>query len=112
MKVPTLSLQYFPLWAKGPGPALALSHSTLPWSCEILYKSWPKLKPTTDFSKLPILRLSPTSTISHELAILSYISKVEPEMSGGGNVEDWSTSMQLMCEVRGFRVAVFEGVVI
>lgn len=130
-----LTLTYFPLWARGPSCALALSHANLPFSIDIPH-NWPALKPTTDFSKLPFMTIQEqgetplealhpgssreggqeekelrqiwtklnyllnsrnpnpfppflpplgtpkTMTISHELAILSYIARQVPRMGG------------------------------
>ena len=59
------------------------------------------MKPTTDFSKLPILTITDTRdkkfTISHELAILGFVGRVRAEMAGETH-DDWSISTQLMGE--------------
>ena len=94
-----MQLTYFPLWAKGPAPALALAHSGLRWR-GIFPDDWASLKPRTAWSKLPILQVenSPSSlTIAHELAILAYIGRIVPEMSGGTEA-DFCSSLQMMCE--------------
>lgn len=99
MQLVRATLTYFPLWAKGPASALALSHSGLSWS-GVFPSDWGTLKPTTPWSKLPLLNCETTSsplTISHELAILNTIGTVSPAMSGATNA-DWATSQQLMCE--------------
>jgi hypothetical protein len=100
MHIVKASLAYFPLWARGPGPALALSHAKLPWECK-LPEDWETMKPTTDFSKLPILTITDTRdkkfTISHELAILGFVGRVRAEMAGETH-DDWSISTQLMGE--------------
>ena len=79
-----MQLTYFPLWAKGPGPALALAHSGLRWR-GVFPEDWASLKPQTAWSKLPILQVDngPSSlTVAHELAIMSYIGRAVPEMGG------------------------------
>ena len=93
-------LTYFPLWAKGPGPALALAHSGLPWR-GFFVEDWATMKPTTTWSKLPLLEV-PTAgqssmVIGHELAILSWISRAAPAL-GGTTDGDCAISDQLLCE--------------
>jgi len=89
-------LTYFNLWAKGPAPALALSHSGL--KHELVYpKDWSKEKGKATFSKLPMLQVEGGPTISHELAILNFIGRVVPKMAGE-NTHDYLVSQQLMCE--------------
>jgi glutathione S-transferase len=94
-----MQLTYFPLWAKGPGPALALAHSGLRWR-GVFPEDWASLKPQTAWSKLPILQVDngPSSlTVAHELAIMSYIGRAVPEM-GGTTDSDFTSSLQVMCE--------------
>ena len=104
----TCQLTYFPLWAKGPAPALALAHSGLQWSGSFP-SDWPSQKQSTAWSKLPLLTIPsgwmghprslncPAMEIGHEVAILSYIGKMVPSM-GGSSDADWVASTQLMCE--------------
>lgn len=90
------TLTYFPLWAKGPAAALALAHSGLPWR-GASPQSWPALKPTTVWSKLPQLATPSGLTIGHESAILNHISRAVPAM-GGESEPDFATSQQLIYE--------------
>jgi hypothetical protein len=91
------SLRYLPV---GPGPAIALSHSKLPWESK-LPNDWEKVKPMTDFGKLPVLTITDDMKnklhISHELGILSFVGRQVPEMAGETFL-DWSISTQLMGE--------------
>lgn len=95
-------LTYFPLWAKGPAPALALAHSGLRW-CGAFPADWAALKPTTEWSKLPLLVVPASDEaaaplrISHELAILSWIGRTVPAL-GGVSDREWAASQQVMCE--------------
>jgi hypothetical protein len=91
-------LTYFPLWAKGPASALALSHSGLEWRGRFP-DDWAALKPTTPWSKLPLLEVpgDPPLAIAHELAILSWIGRAVPKMGGATDIE-WAASQQIMCE--------------
>ena len=92
-------LTYFPLWAKGPAPALALSHAGIPFIHDV--PDWPSLKATTPFSKLPMLEIPDsegTTTITHELAILNYVGRMHPSKMLGSNDRDFVISSQLMCE--------------
>ena len=96
----TLHLSYFPLWAKGPGPALALAHSGLRWRGTFPL-DWSNFKPTTAWSKLPILEVPDgsggTMQIAHELAILAYIGRAAPTMAGESEA-DFIASQQIACE--------------
>lgn len=100
MVLDLLRFTYFPLWAKGPGPALALEHSGLRWRGE-WPAEWALLKSNTAWSKLPLLEV-PTGSdgsplaIGHELAILSWIARSVPSMRG--SPRDIAASDQLMCE--------------
>jgi len=91
-----LKLLYFPLWAKGPGPALALQHANMPFK-HIIPEDWPTYKQETSFSKLPILESNNGLSISHEGAILNYIGQQQPAMHGKSE-SDFAISQQLICE--------------
>ena len=95
---PTLGkckLTYFPVFAKGPGPALALAHSGLDF--EIANpEDWASMKPTTPWGHLPLLEVG-TLVIGHELAILSVIGRQSCKMGGAGSAE-FAVSQQLMSQ--------------
>ena len=58
--LPRFEIRYFPLLAKGLGPALVAEHSGLPWSGSetlgfSIERDWATLKPRTPFGQLPLL---------------------------------------------------------
>ena len=91
-----IRLIYFKLWAKGPAPALALSHAAIKFTHVI--PDWKTYKSTTPFSKLPILETPDSPPITHELAILNHIAThIAPQLNGATPTEH-ATSQMLMCE--------------
>jgi len=101
-----VTLNYFPLWAKGPAPALALNHSGIEWtgvfvSSEVtednMMDCWKKVKPETPWGSLPIMEVPGVGKIGHELAILQYIGR-SSKKAGGVNLQDTVISQQLMHE--------------
>ena len=91
-----LKLIYFPLWAKGPAPALALAHSGLAWTGENP-GDWKALKPTTPWGELPVLEIPGAGALGHELAILNYLGTRAAALRGATEAE-FLVSQQLVCE--------------
>jgi len=76
-------LRYFPLMAKGLGPALVAEHSGWPWSGNATLKftideHWKELKPTTPFGQLPLLTVPGNITfqLAQTTAIVNYIGNI------------------------------------
>eukprot|EP00435_Cladocopium_sp_Y103_P069273 s234_g33.t1 len=96
-----MKLYYFPLMAKGLGPALVAELSGLPWlgpkDLGFTRDDWPKLKESGKcaFGQLPLLETS-SIRISQCIAIVNYIGKI----SGleGASMEDFAMSQSLLAE--------------
>lgn len=98
-----LTLNYFPVFAKGPAIAIALDIAGLDWegvfikpggTMETLFADWADFKPTTSFGELPLLTTPDLGDIAHELAILNYIGR--KTSLGGANDKEFCISGQLM----------------
>ena len=100
-------LTYFPLWARGPAPALALGFSGLDWVGDDAgvatmagYKSeWlGKNKAKAAWNLLPNLEVPCDDglKIGHECAILNFIGRKVPSMAGETD-KDFAASQQLFC---------------
>lgn len=78
---PPMELRYFPLLAKGLGPALVLEHSGLPWRGNrdlpfSISSHWAALKPLTPFGQLPLLSVPSVGLeIAQTTAILNYVGR-------------------------------------
>lgn len=99
-------LRYFPVMAKGLGPALAAEFSGLPWkgSTDLNFvtgtganpsEAWAKLKADSPFGQLPILTTAEGVMIAQTTAIINYIGK-----AGGteGEGHDFALSQMLIAE--------------
>mmetsp|Transcript_61005 Transcript_61005/g.108457 ORF Transcript_61005/g.108457 Transcript_61005/m.108457 type:complete len:242 (+) Transcript_61005:115-840(+) len=91
-----VTLHYFPVFAKGPGIALALSFSGLEWEGKFPEK-WPELKPKTPWGELPVLEIPGLGMMGHEAGILNYIARKCPAMAGANDAE-FITSQQLCAQ--------------
>ena len=118
-----IKYHYFPLWAKGPTSALALTFSGLDWEGGIDFgktdvppdaedgwvqgyvKGWlggardyPVAKNTTPWGELPVIETE-IGVIGQESAILNYIARKAPAM-GGADDKEFAVSQQLIfaCE--------------
>ena len=127
-RMSSMVLTYFPLWAKGPGPALALAHSGLEWR-GAFPADWPALKPTTTWSKLPLLEVRASASdelltvrplsanqvldffvLTASLDLSLTVSQIGHELAilafigrvapamGGESDGEWAASQQIMCE--------------
>lgn len=97
----TYELNYFPLWAKGPAPALALHHSGLEWKGTFLTDPppddligcWfgkdgkPGIKNGFPFGELPAMEIPGMGWMGQELTILNYIGRKVPAMAGADDKE-------------------------
>eukprot|EP00929_Paragymnodinium_shiwhaense_P112188 TRINITY_DN80449_c0_g1_i1.p1 TRINITY_DN80449_c0_g1~~TRINITY_DN80449_c0_g1_i1.p1 ORF type:complete len:253 (+),score=64.14 TRINITY_DN80449_c0_g1_i1:80-760(+) len=93
-----VTFHYFPVFAKGPAIALALEHSGMEWKgAFVVPADWKAMKPTTPWGELPVLEIPGVGMLGHEIAILSYVARQVPAMSGDNDVE-WSVSQQLLYE--------------
>lgn len=97
-----LTLTYFPLWAKGPAPALALAFSGLDWTGgtdygEKLanYKQWRIDKPSTTWGYLPTLD-TPAGQVCGESAILNFVARKAGPRLAGIDDKEFMTSQQLI----------------
>uniref|UniRef100_A0A7S3WH74 GST N-terminal domain-containing protein n=1 Tax=Strombidinopsis acuminata TaxID=141414 RepID=A0A7S3WH74_9SPIT len=110
-------LRYFPLCAKGLGPALVAEHSGLLWAgnATVGFNSatdWAALKPQAPFGQMPLLTVPAASAwtsspfaragdegrthIGQTVAIINYIGKVSG--TEGETAEAFATSQQLLAE--------------
>lgn len=96
---PPLELRYFPLLAKGLGPALVLEHSGLPWHGNrdlpfTIHEHWAALKPTTPFGQLPLLS-APTIglQLAQTTAIINYVGR---KAGIEGDTDDRYTISQML----------------
>lgn len=94
---PAVKFYYFPLWAKGPAPALALNFSGMEWEGPGDDFDWKTLKPKVPWRELPVLEVPDVGFVGHELAILNFIASQCPAMAGA-NVKEQVISSQLMAE--------------
>ena len=98
-KTDPFTLRYFPLMAKGLGPALVAEFSGLPWigSKDAGYKrdDWEALKPTTPFGQLPLLTTAEGVYIAQTTAIINFIGKTA-RTEGEGH--DFAVSQMLLAE--------------
>ena len=107
---PRFELRYFPLMAKGLGPALVAEHSGLPWAGNAtlgftIEDHWSELKPTTPFGQLPLLTEGvpgKSVNVAQTTAIVNYIGSI----SGLGRIfgqqllgdDRYAVSEQLLAE--------------
>jgi len=96
-----LTLRYFPILARGLGPALVCEYSGLKWAGNadsgFTFADWPNLKATTPFGQLPLLTTSDGKQIGQTLAIINYVAKLAgAELEGEG--DDFVMSQMLMSE--------------
>jgi hypothetical protein len=101
VKLPPLQLRYFPLLAKGLGPALVLEHSGLTWvgNRDLPFSvatDWAELKPTTPFGQLPLLCVAGLPPIAQSCAIINYVGKVAG--TEGGTPMRYAWSQMLLSE--------------
>mmetsp|Transcript_22515 Transcript_22515/g.53099 ORF Transcript_22515/g.53099 Transcript_22515/m.53099 type:complete len:236 (-) Transcript_22515:34-741(-) len=96
-----LKLYYFPVMAKGLGPALVCELSGLSWlgpkDLGFTRDDWPKLKESGKcaFGQLPLLEVGSTC-ISQSIAIVNYIGKLAG--TEGATPEDFAMSQTLLAE--------------
>lgn len=99
-----MALQYWPLWAKGLAPGVALEVSGADWELAPapgskgtgnLWNEWLEMKPTTPWGFLPNLILPSGKKIGSELAILQYLAR-HYETLRGANEDDELTSQELL----------------
>lgn len=93
----TMTLSYWPLFAKGVATAIALEISGLPWQLGPapgskgtgdLWGEWLEMKPDTTWGFLPNLEIGGGEKVGSELAILQYLARVVgPSLSGANDVE-------------------------
>ncbi|CAK9031125.1 unnamed protein product [Durusdinium trenchii] len=96
-----MKLYYFPLMAKGLGPALVAEFSGLPWvgpkDLGFTRDDWPKLKESgkCHFGQLPLLE-NGSVRVSQCLAIVNYMAR----LSGmeGATPEEFAMSQSLLAE--------------
>merc|ERR1711871_246498 len=99
-------LYYFPVWAKGPAPALALAHSGMPWEGEFP-EDWKALKASTPWGHLPVLETE-LGMIGHEIAILNWVAqKAGAKMAGQTDLE-CAISQQLLHEAEDIYSKVYK----
>jgi len=109
-------LRYFPVCAKGLGPALVAEHCGLLWAGNAtlnfsVAEDWAALKPQTPFGQLPLLTVPAASAwsaspyarsgdeathIAQTAAIVNYIGKAGG--TEGATAEAFATSQQLLAE--------------
>ena len=97
------TLIYFPLLAKGFGPALVAEFSGLKWNGPktIGWSSrndWKTMKPTTTFGQLPLLKTKDGLQINQTTAIVNWIAKKAGTKLSGENEKDWIMSQMLVAE--------------
>ena len=102
---PTLEYLYFPLYAKGLGPALNLAFSGLSWKGpkELGWSAsdWGALKASGEppFGQLPLLRTGgPAGTISQCIAIVNYVARKAGPKLEGAHEREVALSQMLMSE--------------
>ena len=101
-EVTPLELRYFPLLAKGLGPALVLQFSGIRWRGNYDLKftikdDWPALKEKTPFGQLPLLSVpSHGLKFAQTTAIINYVGR----LSGieGATDEQYALSQMLIAE--------------
>ena len=104
---PRFELRYFPLLAKGAGPALVAEHSGLPWAGSgslgfSIEREWPALKPSAPFGQLPLLTVlddrgeGRSFTIAQSTAIINSIARLAGTQ--GTSEADVAMSQQLLAE--------------
>jgi hypothetical protein len=95
-------LRYFPLLAKGLGPALVLEHSQLNWRGNrdlpfAISDHWAALKPTTPFGQLPLLSAPSTGLVlAQTTAIVNYVGRIAG--TEGSTNEAYAVSQMLIAE--------------
>ena len=96
------TLIYFPLLAKGFGPALVAEFSGLSWNGPKTLNwsptEWKVLKPTTTFGQLPLLKTKEGIQINQSTAVVNWIAKKAGEKLSGANEKDWVISQMLIAE--------------
>ena len=98
----TFELRYFPLLAKGLGPALVLEHSGLRWRGNrdlpfSIGEHWAALKPTTPFGQLPLLSAPSIGLeLAQTTAIITYIGRLA--RTEGDSHPEFALSQMLIAE--------------
>ena len=102
---PTLEFLYFPLYAKGLGPALNLAFSGLPWkgpkALGWTAAEWGPLKESGEppFGQLPLLRTGgPAGSLSQCIAIVNYVARKAGPVLEGADEREVALSQMLMAE--------------
>ena len=100
--LPRFEIRYFPLLAKGLGPALVAEHSGLPWSGSetlgfSIERDWATLKPRTPFGQLPLLTVVDSgASVAQSTAIVNVIARMAG--TAGACDDDFAMSQQLLAE--------------
>ena len=96
---------YFPLYAKGLGPALNLAFSGLPWkgpkALGWTAAEWGALKESGEppFGQLPLLRTGgPAGSLSQCIAIVNYVARKAGPSLEGADEREVALSQMLMAE--------------
>ena len=98
-----LEYMYFPLYAKGLGPALCLSFSGLAWKGpkDLGWDAskWGELKASGEppFGQMPLLR-TPEGPLGQTIAIVHYIAKKAGAVLEGANARENQVSEMLIAE--------------
>lgn len=91
-----MTLTYWPLFAKGIAPAIALEVSGLPWQLGAapgskgtgdIWSEWLEMKPNTSWGFLPNLETGDGGRIGSELAILQYLARCAPMLDGATDAD-------------------------
>jgi len=95
-----MEFTYFPLWAKGPAPALALAHGGLEHTCKLqpLDASWPPKKASLTWSALPSLEVPGLGQVGQQIAILNFIAERGGPKLKGADEKEFAISQELMQE--------------
>mmetsp|Transcript_1598 Transcript_1598/g.3922 ORF Transcript_1598/g.3922 Transcript_1598/m.3922 type:complete len:243 (+) Transcript_1598:140-868(+) len=100
-----LQLQYWPLFAKGIAPALALEFGGFDWEMgprpgdkgtDDVWGEWMEMKWQTTWGFLPNLKLPEGKTVGSELAILQYLARKGGSELCGKSDEEWLVSQELL----------------
>jgi hypothetical protein len=98
-----MQLVYWPVFAKGAAPALALEMGKFDWELGAgpgskgtgdLLAEWAEMKPETTWGFLPNLKIGGTS-VGSELAILQFLAKSRRSLAGFSQ-EEWFVSQELL----------------
>jgi hypothetical protein len=99
-----MQLLYWPLFAKGVAPALALEFGKFDWEMGAapgskgtgdIWAEWLEMKPDTTWAFLPNLKLSKDVSVGSELAILQFLAKKRRNLAGF-SPEEWLVSQELL----------------